>query len=132
MLFFKSKPTSSKESCTCKNCRDMCMVPCWPTPDEAIILIKNYPGRLRIEEWDDDIKVVAPRADKRCTFQISDGKCELHGLGMKPYEGREAYCQTVLPVLSAASLREEVAKKWNSQNGRDVIRHFKKQRSELD
>jgi len=85
-------------TCACPACQSMCRRSvCIPTPDEARVLIRRYPQRMARYP---NQNVIAPRtvggaaeaADTagRCTFHTDDGRCELHEVGLKPFEGRMA------------------------------------------
>lgn len=94
----------SESTCACQKCRAMCAhSTCLPTPDEARELIRRGYGP-RLAAYHFEIEVVGPapagmegRLDLRhtrygaCTFRTPDGLCELHELGLKPLEGREAH-----------------------------------------
>lgn len=96
---------STLNECSCNTCQDMCKrAPCLGTPDEMLTLIKKgYADRLQRGTWaagrqygipDVDL-IVLPKYDEQkgaCTF-FSEGKCELHDLGLKPLEGRLADCK---------------------------------------
>ena len=119
--------------CQCSTCVNMCKNrPCWATPEEASALIEAGYGDKLMHDWwvgsHDDINLVSPamighecgRAPDfypigRCVFLTGDDKCELHDLGLKPIEGREATCQGF-----DGSLHERVAKTWEGSSARKV------------
>lgn len=99
-------------ACACEDCVQMCVeTPCWGTPAEAQALIQaGYGGRLMLDRWVggivtdvDQIDILGPaivgregkpapsRRWGRCTFLTKEGRCELHGSGLKPIEGRLAH-----------------------------------------
>lgn len=95
----------SEVACACPKCQRMCQSSvCLPTPAEAVKLIeRGYATRLQRYAFDGR-RFVGPKPQSakhlpkvlhstrmgRCTFHTSDGRCELHDLGLKPYEGRIA------------------------------------------
>jgi hypothetical protein len=41
--------TESESECACHMCRNMCSIPCIPTPEEAeTLILKGYEGRLML------------------------------------------------------------------------------------
>lgn len=133
------------EACSCETCQDMCRRrPCWPLPNEARKLIEmGYAKRLMFDWWgtsleEEDIAIISPAIVGRegqqapffpygrCTFLTDEGLCELHDSGAKPAEGRLALCTQ--SVDDGASLHEEVALAWDSDEGRDVIRLWGKEK----
>jgi len=131
----------TKQSCTCETCQSMCKRPCWGTPEEIFdIMIAGHGDRLMLDYWVDsfngDIKIVCPASkgcesfgapyvvDKPCTFQdASSGLCALHSTGLKPVEGREVWCG--IDPESAQALHEQVAKLWDTEEGRAVVELWK-------
>lgn len=99
--------SATEITCECPACAAMCAgSTCLPTPDEARALIKaGYGDRLATYRFAPDLEKLAfvgpaPKGQegardlkhtrRGCTF--FDGKhCELHGLGLKPLEGRLAH-----------------------------------------
>lgn len=89
-------------SCSCQSCKSMCSNSvCLPKPEEARALIRaGYANRLGVYVFDDGRGYVAPATKGHegktlphtnvggCTFQSSDGLCELHDRNLKPFEGR--------------------------------------------
>ena len=51
-----------------------------------------------------------------CTFQRTDGLCELHDLGLKPIEGRLALCGERTPK----DMHFEVAQLWNNPEAQEL------------
>ena len=112
--------------CTCNVCQDMCRRPCWPTPEEAQAIIDKGFGERLMKDWwvnhPDDIFILAPAYPgyedmgapenlmfvKGCTF-FKDGLCELHDLGLKPFEGRMATHEK-----AHEKLHKHVAMKWDN------------------
>ena len=124
--------TFSPISCACDKCKSMCAHSvCVPTPDEARTLIRlGYADRLgayKFNPFDDSASVVAPATvgyegqllSKTtlgpCTF-YKEGLCELHPLGLKPFEGRIAHHDR--PWLA---VRAEVLKTWRGKSFQSVI-----------
>lgn len=56
-----------------------------------------------------------------CNFQSPEGLCELHPLGLKPFEGKKACCKVKLKGLHGS-----VANSWNSDLGRTVVEEWKR------
>jgi len=127
-------------SCSCDTCKKMCDRPCWPTPEEVEELVKKGFGkRLMLDWWQrcfsDDIMLVSPALigfEQRmapslhpiggCTFQNSDGLCELHQIGLKPIEGRLASCKR---QNNGYDLHKAVSELWDSDKGREVVKLWK-------
>jgi hypothetical protein len=125
--------------CMCDECKDMCALPCWPTPSEVEkIIALGYGERLMLDFWWPGSKqarfnVVCPAAGrgeagryargtgKRCLFQTKKGLCELHDK-CKPMEGRLASCTGT----DGWTLRGRVAKTWNTKRGKIVVAAWKK------
>ena len=140
-------------SCHCDKCVGPCMTtPGWMLPSEAKKAIENgFANRLMRDWWepsselgnDDRIYVLAPAslgnegqdADEmpdslwgalswchgRCTFLNRENKCELHNTEFKPNECRTA---SVCGKQNGTS-RVELARLWNSDEGRSVIALWK-------
>lgn len=122
--------------CTCKICKDMCKRPCWPTPEGAERLINaGYSNRLMLDYWTGDnyIYIVSPALKGsegneapfwptgRCNFQNKKGLCELHNKNLKPLEGKLASCKNNIRYL-----HKYIAKLWDTEKGRTVVRLWKK------
>lgn len=58
-----------------------------------------------------------------CTFQTTNGMCELHDKGLKPLEGRLAHHS-----LNAGDLHFEVAQLWDNKKGQEIVEKWKKER----
>lgn len=134
-----SKYESSE--CKCQECVGYCLKrPCWPKPEEAEALInKGYAERLMLDYWvgdasdGSDIEIVSPAIvgyeglpapfwpQGMCTFLSADNLCELHSLGLKPFEGRVAICNKESPTL-----HEDSAYAWNNNKGRMVVLAWRK------
>lgn len=123
-------------SCFCETCREMCRVPCWPTPDEARRLIRSgHAHDLEITTEMGGIEVLAPRDETTiadqvfgrpggCVFWDETGKCRLHALGMKPLEGRLAH-HSISP-RTGPQVRTSLAWLWSQPRGRAVVRLWRK------
>jgi hypothetical protein len=104
--------------------------PCWGTPEEIKKIIDaGFRTRLMKDYWDGtretDYKHVfmlspaivgyensdaPPEPRGKCTFLTKDNKCELHDLGLKPYEGRVSCCK----VSHKTNVHKECALSWNN------------------
>lgn len=120
-------------TCSCETCREMCEVPCWPSPEEAKRLIElGYGPKMMVaERWtglvkDKFISVICPakpglegkdnNADiDGCVFQ-KKGLCQLHNV-CKPIEGRLAICEGREP----ADLRDRVAMLWDNKKAQLLV-----------
>jgi Fe-S-cluster containining protein len=132
--------------CACEKCKGACAErPGWPTPEEAERIIKAGMAKRLMYDWwaaDDDMPetgVLCPAApgcggkrapqigfieslmglDWRCSFLKRNGKCELHGTDMKPFE-----CRVSMPCKDARgdlSIHQEAAKRWNTIKGKEVL-----------
>lgn len=131
----------TESACACDQCRDMCHRPCWPTPEEAQVLIDAGYGHLLMNDWwigdswldeSADIQLLCPAAPGResklaagwpgetgCSMQ-KDGLCQLHDLGLKPAEGRFASCAEE----SMPTLHHEIAQTWNDEAGQELVRQW--------
>lgn len=59
----------------------------------------------------------------RCIYLTKNDECAIHSSGFKPYECREVLvCKDMRPTLSYL----EIAKKWQTSEGRKLIRRWKK------
>lgn len=130
----------TETGCTCKVCVRMCAErPCWPEPKEAQAIIDaGFSQRLMRDYWvgdGDNIDIISPAIvgyegqnapfwpAGRCTFLSADDLCELHELGLKPREGREAFCKE--KGGSPPNLHHDVAMTWDSDTGRTVAQTWK-------
>ena len=125
--------------CSCLVCKSMCLRPCWPTPEEAELLIElGYGDRLMkdwLKDWwvadEGNIYVLCPAQrgyEKRqasswlhpvpCTFQTADGLCELHDKKLKPVEGRAACC------TDGVNLHEAIAKLWDNKKAQALVKKW--------
>src|SRR5262245_3835345 len=98
--------------CDCSSCSALCeRVPCMGTLKEIAAIIDHgyaQSGQLIISTNNDpslDFTVVKPRGDHAtdpsqgtCVF-YKEGKCVLHGAGLKPVEGRAAIHDKDTPRL---------------------------------
>lgn len=116
--------------CACPECVSMCQLStCLPTPDEARSLISaGFASRLARYEWNEPVPHVigpAPAGMEGrtlqstrlgpCTF-LRDNRCELHPLGLKPYEGRIAH-----HTRSWVAVRTVVLRRWNGMRYKSVL-----------
>lgn len=131
-------------SCSCSACKSACENrPGWPTPQEAErIIAAGMADRLMLDWWEGDeqqpyTEILCPAAPGcggrdapeidflnmfgpgwRCTF-LKNGKCELHGTSMKPFECRVTMVCKDVPGNSGA--HAAAAKKWNTPKGKEVV-----------
>ena len=128
----------------CAVCRNMCHVPCTPTPAEAVRIIEHGLGdRLGFAEapdasFDKRVTYLAPSMqgnelgkidryttpgdDEWCTF-YKEGQCQLHELGLKPLEGRAADCtRTINNHIS--DIARAIDTSWDSEAGRTVVKRW--------
>jgi hypothetical protein len=121
--------------CSCKVCKSMCILPCWPTPDEAALIMDKHPDKLMEDYWSGpthNIYVLCPanpgwegrRADwsrrHGCIMQDRAGLCTLHNTGFKPLEARVASCTS-----KNLSIRESLAQLWDTEWGRFVVAYWR-------
>jgi hypothetical protein len=123
--------------CDCAECRQMCASStCMPTPEEAKCLMRaGLAGRLASYRWrypsGREIRSVGPAPAGlegardlvstrigACTFH-QRGLCELHGLGLKPSEGRLAH-----HTRPFRPIRVLVESKWSNKQFQSVLRHM--------
>lgn len=131
---------------SCRPCVVMCeQRPCWPTPTEAQALISaGYSDRLMDDYWaggggpdgDEDIHLLSPAIvgresgnapfwpNGRCTFLSPEGLCELHDLGLKPFEGRVASCADD----NTKGLHKAVALEWNNPKSQELVAKWRRRR----
>ena len=129
-----------ESSCDCNVCRAMChRTFCWPTPQEANHLLdaghlpqldldyhQNYDHKT--QRFLPVVWAVRPKLrgteifPQGCIFQ-KEGLCELHGKH-KPLEGRLAHHSG-----TPTSLRSQMAKLWDTPEGRQVVEKFKQMES---
>ena len=126
--------------CDCAECKQMCLRPCWASPEEAETLIDAGLGnRLMLDYWvrhPEDIMLLCPAIKGsegrnapfmpigECTFFNKEGHCDLHDKKLKPIEGRIANCKS----QTKGELHEAVAFLWLSPKGRAVIERWKVER----
>lgn len=127
---------------TCDECKSMCERPCWPTPRGAERLIRaGYGARLMLDLWvgqnGESIYVLCPanvgsegqrarpRPIGKCTFQMPDGLCEVHG-SLKPIEGRVVGCNG----RNIHDIHHRIAMAWNTLGGRVVVQAWKETNGE--
>lgn len=126
--------------CQCDLCKRHCSNRvCWPLPEEAKNLIdKGYSDRLMLEHYTEDdnsrLYVLVPAIDGyegdgapfnpmgACTF-FSSGLCELHDLGLKPFEGRISYHGY---YSYKSKLHETVVKTWRTPSARKLAADWRK------
>lgn len=114
-------------TCDCQACRAMCQHSvCLPTPAEARELVRQgYADRLGVYRFADGAGYVAPATVGhegktlphtnfgRCTFSSEKG-CELHGLGLKPWEGRHAHHSRPWQQIRLAAVMQWKGKQFES------------------
>lgn len=130
-----------ESNCSCEKCVRMChRKPCWPIPLEAKNLIDaGFANKLALDWWwsmkdDKDIALLSPAFTPEFTedpFKIPFGKgtcvflnidkCDLHNLGLKPFEGRIASCKE-----KHETLHKFVARTWDNDDARSLIEEWKK------
>lgn len=136
---------TKESSCNCERCKQMCTLPCWPTPDEAAALIElGYADKLMCDWWNDDpddIEVLCPAnpghegrmaaqwdRHRGCVMQTNDNGCALHfartleGVRVKPWEGRIATCGK---QPFQGSPRAALSVLWNTEWGRFVVEYWR-------
>lgn len=116
--------------CSCETCKSMCDRPCWPTPDEALLLIeKGYGDKLMKDWWvsDNDIYLLCPACagyegrnapawpNGKCIF-FNDG-CYIHNI--KPSEGKIANCKH-----TPENLHKEIAMLWNNPEAQKIVSNW--------
>lgn len=118
--------------CKCQACVKQCRTPCLGTPEDIMRLIEaGYIDRLAVTGWSVGlvlgrlnriIPMVQPIANNGfCVFH-KDGLCELHGLGLKPTEGRLSHHSTKADNINfRKSLSYNVAKEWEDPANRELI-----------
>ena len=136
-----------ESSCACEVCKDMCRRrPCWPKPQEAQALIdKGFGARLMLDWWVGDgkdggnIYLISPaikgyeecRAPAnpvgQCTFLKKNCLCELHSLGLKPFEGRVAHHK-----IDSDGDHWAVANFWNNIKGQKLAHEWEDKFSPKD
>jgi len=55
-----------------------------------------------------------------CNFQSADGLCQLHDIGLKPFEGRRTCCK-----VPAKEIHQAVAWSWDTEEGREIVKQWK-------
>jgi len=128
-------------ACGCVECRDMCVEPCWPLPHQAVVLMRKGYGyaldvHIRRKNRAIPCPVLAPKREKletgtksgvpRCVLQDEAGKCSLHDLGLKPFEGRVVDHASPPDGYSTDALRDRIADLWDTVSGRMVVRWWAK------
>lgn len=131
--------------CNCHTCVEMCLRPCWPTPQEANrIMDLGYGPCLMLDYWVNidkpDTYIVCPAnlrsqgtyapswpgnnpADP-CAL-LDKGLCMLHKHGAKPLEARLASCNP--HQNDSQNIHERIAKLWDTPLGRKTVERFKKE-----
>ena len=125
--------------CDCDKCREFCVRPCWPTPDEAEALIDaGYGDRLMEYEyydfWEPVDMVIPAKTGKggisardrqyldescSCDFLTDDRHCEIHG-ALKPIGGRIAHHTGPIPGSDYV-----IAMMWKTPHGKRVLRKWR-------
>lgn len=57
---------------------------------------------------------------KGCTFQNASGGCDLHAVGLKPFEGRRTCCK-----VDSQGIHEAVAMTWNNPEAQKLVEEWK-------
>lgn len=127
--------------CSCKECREMCIRPCWGTPEEISILLDlGFAELMMLDYWEEDdwrCEIVCPAENGKegdyagfipwngCVLQDDNGLCKIHNI-CKPIEarlhthiGNEFSWDTI-------STHERVMNSWRSQEGLNVVKRWKK------
>lgn len=119
---------------------DRLMLDVWPTPDyrEVELLcpaVVGYEGKDAPDPTE-RIGIVSLAAVSllsgtmlenpygRCTFLTEDNKCELHEAGLKPLEGRRAWCKE--RRKPAYARHQRCGQSWDSWRARRVIARWKR------
>ena len=55
-----------------------------------------------------------------CNFQSSDGLCQLHDKGLKPFEGKRTCCKT-----DGLGIHEAVAMQWDNKEAQELAKNWK-------
>lgn len=122
--------------CDCEECSRMCHAPCCGTPQEMNMLIENgYGDRLMYDDLPGGADLLKPALKgfegKKSPWEVSslegctfwkDGKCELHSLKLKPYQGR--YTHHSLTDQQYGELGEYINDSWNSLEAKEVIKKW--------
>jgi|SRR5580692_957370 hypothetical protein len=124
--------------CSCVKCSFMCQAPCCGTPDDIELLIeKGYANRLMFDDLPGGENMIKPAlkghegkmspwntfSREGCTFW-SDGKCELHTLGLKPSQGK--LCHHSLSITENLEIGDFINESWENDKGIEVINKWKK------
>ena len=129
----------TQTNCSCDICKSMCSRPCWPTPNEAIGLIKlGHASKLMDDYWvgginnegcaDIHILCGASRGYEGemapwpgaapCAFQDNETKlCQIHNSGFKPIEARLTDCKG-----TQDNLHKEVAALWENDRAQKLVK----------
>jgi len=57
---------------------------------------------------------------KGCTFQNAGGGCDLHAVGLKPFEGRKTCCK-----VDTRGIHEAVAMTWKNPEAQELVEEWK-------
>lgn len=118
--------------CRCPECRAQCRTPCLGTPEDILHILKaGYKDRLAPTLWGVGMllgrmtypvpMVQARQVNGYCIF-FKDGLCELHGVGLKPTEGRLSHHTITKENLKfGRSLSWNVAREWLEADNAPVI-----------
>jgi len=141
----RTLPIAGTEThCSCDTCKSMCERPCWPTPREALGLIKlGHQAKLMSDYWSGsingtlgedsyyDIRILCgantgyaggsaptwPRGAP-CVLQDKETKlCTVHNSGCKPTEGRLADCGGKTPD----NLHQNMAALWENKQAQYLV-----------
>lgn len=119
--------------CKCRICQSFCQTPCLGTPEDIIRLFNaGYGDKLKLTYWGVgmlygilDCPILMVQLIQRPTGCIlfSEGRCELHGLGLKPTEGRLAHHIITSENLSfQKSLSWNVAREWLRKENESIVK----------
>lgn len=96
------------DSCTCSHCKEMCYVPCIPSPSQyaayPLEIKRKFHAETRMLYLDAnderciedpcEVSIMYPNlTSDGCVFLTKDRLCSLHKSGMKPIEGQLVSCK---------------------------------------
>lgn len=138
--------------CQCWKCQSMCQRPCFGTPDDIQKLIDaGYEDRLCLDNHcglekcaeidlltpalkgrESSFAPLMPSSKEGCTF-FKDGKCELHGKGLKPSQGRKAIhdhrdTKEEEKKYMGGKLGASISELWKDEKAQKMVEDFKSKR----
>ena len=130
-----------EHSCSCVACKQMCKsTPCLGTPEDILRISKaGFSDKLMETYWavglvngthNEVIPLISPKMIKHkgYAFLNENGLCELHDLGLKPYEGKMTNAHQKDIITSLEQLNQLpayiVANEWNSKNYQNLKRRI--------